>query len=130
MFSPNSCLARAVSDALHGSTGCVGCQLCWGSIPIPPHPLLACSPKKSHSNPNCPSPPTPAAKINYPPLSPARGLLFLGRELEWGEGEWGKVGQEVGLLLIVVILAIEEVWQEREPGAKVVLSRAGACMSV
>lgn len=55
---------------------------------------------------------------------------MLGRELERGEGDWGRVGQEVGLLLIVVILAIGEVWQEREPGTKVVLSRAGACMCV
>lgn len=38
------------------------------------------------------------------------------------------MGREVGLLLIVVILVIGEVWQEREPGTKVVLSRAGACM--
>lgn len=30
------------------------------------------------------------------------------------------------LLLIVVILVIGRVWQEREPGTKVVLSRAGA----
>lgn len=40
------------------------------------------------------------------------------------------MGREVGLLLIVVILAIGEVWQEREPGTKVGLSRAGACLCV
>lgn len=38
------------------------------------------------------------------------------------------MGQEVGLLLIVVILAIGGVWQEREPGTKVALSRARACV--
>lgn len=35
--------------------------------------------------------------------------------------------QEVALLLIVVISAIGGVWQQREPGTEVVLSRAVRC---
>lgn len=36
--SPGSFLARAVSDALRGGAGRVGCQLRRGSSPIPAHP--------------------------------------------------------------------------------------------
>lgn len=50
------------------------------------------------------------------------GLLFLAMEQERG-----KMEQEVALLLIVVISAIGRVWQQREPGTKVVLSRAVRC---
>lgn len=70
MFSPNSCLARAMSDALHGSTGRVGCRLCWGSIPIPPHPLLACSPK-NHIQ-------TQIARLHPPP--PLKSIIRRSRQ--------------------------------------------------
>lgn len=127
---PQLCLARAMSDALRGSTGRVGCQLCWGSIPTPPHPLLACS-SKNHIQ-------TQIARLHPPP--PLKSIIRRSRQPvafyssagSWSgvKGSGGKVGQEVGLLLIVVILATGEVWQEREPGTKVVLSRAGACTCV